>query len=69
MAQVGIVGTTSWGTTLAILLGRSGHDVTIWARTEADADLSGHEPKPMPIFSRRRGETTDFCPESISRTD
>ena len=39
MAQVGVVGTTSWGTTLAILLGRSGHDVTIWARTESDADL------------------------------
>ena len=39
MAKVGIVGTTSWGTTLAILLGRSGHDVTLWARTDTDADL------------------------------
>ncbi|HIF12690.1 MAG TPA: NAD(P)-dependent glycerol-3-phosphate dehydrogenase [Dehalococcoidia bacterium] len=39
MAKVGVVGTTSWGTTLAILLGRSGHDVTLWARTDADADL------------------------------
>lgn len=39
MAHVGIVGTTSWGTTLAILLARSGHDVAMWARTEADAEL------------------------------
>ncbi|MDA1257065.1 MAG: NAD(P)-dependent glycerol-3-phosphate dehydrogenase [Chloroflexi bacterium] len=37
MARVGIVGTTSWGTTLAILLGRAGHEVVLWARTEEDA--------------------------------
>lgn len=39
MAQIGIVGTTSWGTTLAILLARAGHRVTLWARTESDARL------------------------------
>lgn len=39
MARVGIVGTTSWGTTLAISLARNGHDVTMWARTGSDADL------------------------------
>jgi len=39
MANVGIVGTTSWGTTLAILLTRFGHDVTMWARTSDDAEL------------------------------
>lgn len=39
MAQVGIVGTTSWGTTLAILLARSGHDIKLWARNEVDAEL------------------------------
>lgn len=37
MARVGIVGTTSWGTTLAILLARAGHQATLWARTEEDA--------------------------------
>ena len=37
MAKVGVVGTTSWGTTLAILLARRGLDVTLWARTEAEA--------------------------------
>jgi glycerol-3-phosphate dehydrogenase (NAD(P)+) len=39
MANVGIVGTTSWGTTLAIMLARFGHDVTMWARTHDDAEL------------------------------
>ncbi|MCH8234943.1 MAG: NAD(P)-dependent glycerol-3-phosphate dehydrogenase [Chloroflexi bacterium] len=38
MARVGIVGTTSWGTTLAILLARAGHQATLWARTEEDAN-------------------------------
>ncbi|HJM54447.1 MAG TPA: NAD(P)H-dependent glycerol-3-phosphate dehydrogenase [Dehalococcoidia bacterium] len=39
MARVGIAGNTSWGTTLAILAARSGHDVTIWARRPDDASL------------------------------
>ena len=37
MAKVGVLGTTSWGTTLAILTARNGHDVTLWARTESEA--------------------------------
>ena len=37
MARVGVVGTTSWGTTLAILLAQEGHDVRLWARTEEEA--------------------------------
>ena len=35
--RVGVVGTTSWGTTLAILLTRNGHQVTLWARTPQEA--------------------------------
>ena len=35
---VGVVGTTSWGTTLAILVARQGHDVTLWARTSEEAE-------------------------------
>ena len=35
--RVVIVGTTRWGTTLAMLLGREGHNVTLLARTEAEA--------------------------------
>lgn len=38
MATVGIVGTTSWGTTLGITLARRGIPVFLWARTQSDAD-------------------------------
>ena len=38
MARVGVLGTTSWGTTLGILLARRGHEVILWARSEAEAD-------------------------------
>ena len=38
MAQVGVVGTTTWGTTLAIIAARAGVDVSLWARTQAEAD-------------------------------
>ncbi len=37
MAKVGVVGTTSWGTTLAIVTAREGLDVRLWARTEVEA--------------------------------
>ncbi|MCL0044371.1 NAD(P)-dependent glycerol-3-phosphate dehydrogenase [Dehalococcoidia bacterium] len=35
--RVTVVGTTSWGTTLAILMAKHGHDVTLWARTPQEA--------------------------------
>jgi len=35
--RVTIVGTGSWGTTLAIILARRGLEVTLWARTEEEA--------------------------------
>ncbi len=38
MVQVGVVGTTSWGTTLAIVLARQGLDVRLWARTGPEAE-------------------------------
>lgn len=37
MAKVGVVGTTSWGTTLGIMLARRGLSVALWARSEAEA--------------------------------
>ena len=37
MTRVGVVGTTSWGTTLGILLARHGHEVTLLARTDEEA--------------------------------
>ena len=38
MARVGIAGTTSWGTTLAILGARAGQQISLWARTEDEAE-------------------------------
>jgi glycerol-3-phosphate dehydrogenase (NAD(P)+) len=37
VTRVAVAGTTSWGTTLAVLLARNGADVALWARTEAEA--------------------------------
>ncbi|MFC1942378.1 NAD(P)H-dependent glycerol-3-phosphate dehydrogenase [Chloroflexota bacterium] len=37
MPKAAIIGTTSWGTTLALLLANKGLDVRLWARTEREA--------------------------------
>jgi glycerol-3-phosphate dehydrogenase (NAD(P)+) len=37
-SRVAVIGTTSWGTTLAIMLSRKGLEVSLWARTEAEAE-------------------------------
>jgi glycerol-3-phosphate dehydrogenase (NAD(P)+) len=37
-ARVAIVGTTNWGTTLGIMLGRKGDEVRLLARTQEEAD-------------------------------
>ncbi len=37
MTRVSVIGSTSWGTTLAVLLARNGADVTLWARTPEEA--------------------------------
>ena len=37
MPKVGIVGTTSWATTLGVIIARRGIDVGVWARTNAEA--------------------------------
>ena len=37
MSVIAIVGATSWGTTLGIILARQGHDVRLIARAEAEA--------------------------------
>lgn len=37
VTKIAVVGTTSWGTTLAVLLGRKDLTVCLWARTEEEA--------------------------------
>ena len=51
MAKIGVVGTTSWSTTLAILLARQGSDLRLWVRTEQEAALL-----------RSQGENSRFVP-------
>ena len=51
MVKVGVVGTTSWGTTLAIILARRGADVLLWTRTEDEA-----------VYLRDQGENPRFAP-------
>ena len=36
--KVGVIGAGSWGTALAIIAGRSGHEVRLWSRNEAVVD-------------------------------
>lgn len=38
MSRVGVIGTTSWGATLGIVLARNGHEVSLWARSRPEAD-------------------------------
>jgi glycerol-3-phosphate dehydrogenase (NAD(P)+) len=38
MTRVAVIGSTSWGTTLAVLLARNGAGVTLWARTSEEAE-------------------------------
>lgn len=37
MAKVGVVGAGSWGTALALVLGKNGHEVTLWSSRESKA--------------------------------
>ncbi len=51
MAAVGIVGSTTWGTTLAVLAARNGQEVILWTRDETEAALL-----------REEGENRRFLP-------
>jgi glycerol-3-phosphate dehydrogenase (NAD(P)+) len=37
MQKIAVIGTTSWGITLGVLLGQKGIEIRIWARTEREA--------------------------------
>lgn len=43
MPKVAVVGTTSWGTTLAVVLAQKGLEAALWARSEEEAqELAAH---------------------------
>ena len=39
MAKVGIMGAGSWGTALALLLHKNGHEVTVWSISEEEVKM------------------------------
>jgi|TARA_B100000315_G_scaffold257804_1_gene307925 glycerol-3-phosphate dehydrogenase (NAD(P)+) len=51
MPKIAIIGTTSWGITLGVILARKGLEVRLWARTEEEVDKlnnKGPDPHLMP---------------------
>ena len=47
MLKIAIIGTTTWGITLGLMLARKGLEVRLWARTEREAaELRNAEPNP-----------------------
>ena len=50
MPKVAIIGTTSWGITLGVVLAHKGLQVMLWARTEEEAaSLRDNGPNPSPL--------------------
>lgn len=45
MPKITVIGTTSWGITLAILLAKKKYEVYLWARTQKEADELSEKPK------------------------
>mgnify|MGYP002545161214 FL=1 len=39
MVKVSLLGAGSWGTALAIVLAKNGHDVTLWSALEAEITM------------------------------
>ncbi len=60
---VAVVGTTTWGTTLALVLSRKGTAVRLWARTADEAIILRRERQ-----NRKRVPGAEF-PEGLSVTD
>ena len=60
MARVAVVGTTSWGTTLGILLARRGVPVTLLARAVEEAETLNHDRENRRLLPGAR------FPESLS---
>ena len=39
MSKVSFLGAGSWGTALAIMLAKHGHDVIVWSKVEAEVNM------------------------------
>lgn len=50
MSKIGVIGTTSWGITLAILLARNKYNVKLWARSESEAQKLRNKGPSLPAL-------------------
>ena len=73
MAKVSVIGTTSWGTTLAMILAHNGTEVLLWARTQEEAvalESAGENQRQLPGYPFPPGmRVTAFLEEATSDAD
>lgn len=73
MAKTGIMGAGSWGTALALLLNKNGHDVTIWSIDKAEVEMlvtkREHVDKLPGIFIPEQIKITNHIAEAIEGMD
>lgn len=43
MAKIGVIGAGSWGTALAVLLHKNGHEITVWSKFQSEIDMLNTE--------------------------
>ena len=61
MAEIGVIGSGSWGTALALVLNKNGHHVTIWSYLkEEDGKI---QVSFRAFISRRRSRSQQICRE------
>jgi glycerol-3-phosphate dehydrogenase (NAD(P)+) len=72
MANVAVVGATSWGTTLAALLARNGNDVSLITRSVAEADAlnaARENRRHRPSLRFPEGMRATFDPEALATAE
>jgi glycerol-3-phosphate dehydrogenase (NAD(P)+) len=72
VAKVCVIGTTSWGTTLAVLLARGGSEVTLLARASAEADalrIAGENARRRPGLRFPPGLAVSADPAALAGTE
>ena len=73
MARIGVIGAGSWGTALAYLMYKNGHQVTIWSIIEDEVEMlrtkRQHESKLPGVFLPEEIEITNSLEEGMREKD
>jgi glycerol-3-phosphate dehydrogenase (NAD(P)+) len=72
VVRTAVIGTTSWGTTLAVLTARNGHEVALMARDPAEADAltaAGENVRHRKGLSFPPSLTPTFDPEALATAE